>query len=313
MLAKNPADRPASALEVAQRLALFAAGTANSRSRSGGGVPTVLMETKAGASEPGQVPSLAAWLANRRLWLNLGIGGGLLLCLIGVVWLAGLIFSGTSVPESSSPPANQGAGAPAPGDKSEGPKGTGKPSPLESRGPKETDDVLVMPAIAADEELARGKPGDKVFLSDMQEFALKAAPPVWSFAKQGRVADPQNLTRKILVKGSAYPRGLAMHPPFTDYLRVGYALAGRAASLYGAVALDDGEDGTWPIKTTTLVVLGDGKVLWRSQGIKDHGVIEPFTVNVRGVRVLELRVYTEENGANGSCAVWLDPYVVVGR
>jgi hypothetical protein len=29
------------------------------------------------------------------------------------------------------------------------------------------------------------------------------------------------------------------------------------------------------------------------------------------VAVLELRVYTDYNGANNSRAVWLDPYVVV--
>jgi hypothetical protein len=44
-----------------------------------------------------------------------------------------------------------------------------------------------------------------------------------------------------------------------------------------------------------------------------RSVIEPFTVAVHDVAVLELRVYTEHNGANSSRAVWLDPYVVVGE
>jgi hypothetical protein len=60
-------------------------------------------------------------------------------------------------------------------------------------------------------------------------------------------------------------------------------------------------------------VFGDGKLLWRSQGIKDRGVIEPFKVDVRGLAVLELRVYVDPAGYPPSQAVWLDPYVVVGE
>ena len=38
----------------------------------------------------------------------------------------------------------------------------------------------------------------------------------------------------------------------------------------------------------------------------------PFEVSVGGVSILELRVYTDYNGANGSRAVWLDPYLIAG-
>src|SRR5262249_49277836 len=139
------------------------------------------------------------------------------------------------------------------------------------------------------------------------------APLNWPFAKNGRVGDPKSPGAMIRVQGTEYPKGLGMHPPYTDYMRVCYALAGRGAALHGAVALDDGDDPPWGIKTTYFVVLGDGKVLWRSQGFKDRGVIETFKVDVRGVSVLELRVYTDYSGANGSRAVWLDPYLVVGK
>jgi serine/threonine protein kinase len=398
MLAKNPADRPPSALEVAQRLAPFAAGTTNSRSRAGGGsvsaaaptseqrsavrsngptppagqpVPS-LVEPGAAAPEHGWTllteatpppaapaapadsriagaqrdltlmgqalppraipvpsPPVDDQLARRRRLLNYGILGSLGLfsvCLL--ICLVGLIFSGSRPAESPSPSGNQGqpdgqaAGQPRPVDKSDGGKDSGKPPPaevkakpppLEAKGPKETEGVFVMSTIAPDKALASRKTGDKIFLSDMNEFAFKPWPFGWPFVKNGRVGDPKDPNRMIRVNGSGYPKGLGMHPPYTDYVRVCFALARQAASLQGSVALDDGEDRPWQIKTTTFVVLGDGKVLWRSHGITDRGVVEPFNVDVRGVSVLELRVYTDYNGANGSPAVWLDPYVMVGK
>jgi hypothetical protein len=194
--------------------------------------------------------------------------------------------------------------AAAPGDKT---------SSLTPTGPKETDDLYLLPTIAPDRGLAEQKAGDKVFLSDLKEFAFKTTPTNWPFAKQGRVGDPRNPAAEIRVNGDSYPHGLGMHPPNTDFIRVCYALGKRGSILRGSVALDDGDDPPWSIKTTFFVVIGDGKVLWRSQGIKDRGVVEPFKVDVRGVAVLELRVYTDYAGANGSRAVWLDPYVTVAE
>jgi len=192
-------------------------------------------------------------------------------------------------------------------------KAKNKPPSLDALGPKETEDVKVMANIAADARLANLKPGESVFLSDMNEFAFKTTPTNWKFAKQGRVGDPRDPNSMIRVNGAAYPNGLGMHPPNTDYIRVCYALGNRGKSLRGAVALDDGDDPPWRIERTYFVVIGDGKVLWRSQGHKDRSVIEPFNVDVRDVTVLELRVYTDYAGANGSRAVWLDPQLLAAE
>lgn len=182
---------------------------------------------------------------------------------------------------------------------------------LPPTGPKETEDVVVLPTIAPDAGLADLKSGDKAYLSDLREFAFRTTPTNWKFAKNGKVGDPRNPDAGILVAGKPYGKGLGMHPPNTDFIRVCYALGKRGRWFAGAVALDDGDDPPWQIKTTTFVALGDGKVLWRSAGFKDRGIQEPFRVDVRGVAVLELRVHTDYNGANGSRAVWLDPYVIV--
>jgi hypothetical protein len=199
----------------------------------------------------------------------------------------------------------------------EGPKDPMKPvvkdkdglTYLEPNGPKESEGVFVFPTIAPDKNLTEQKPGGKIYLSDLNEFAFKTTPTNLGFAKNGQVSDKE--AQKIQVNGTFYPKGLGMHPPNTDYIRVCYALGKLAKTLHGAVALDDGKDPTWQIKTTFFAVLGDGKVLWRSQGIPTKGVVEPFNINVTGVAVLELRVYTDYNGANGSRAVWLDPYLLL--
>jgi serine/threonine-protein kinase len=259
---------------------------------------------------PASAPPVAGRPARRR-WLIAGGAGLLLLVCLGLVWLGSLIFSRPHPP--GGPPAPDNSGAPKEGQaevKPLRPKVQEKAPTLEPMGRKETEDVYVMPTIAPDKALTQGQSGAKHFLSDLREFAFKTTPTNWSFAKNGRVGDPRDPKAMIVVNGTAYPKGLGMHPPNTDFIRVCYALGKRGASLHGAVALDDGEDRPWQIKTTYFVVLGDGKVLWRSQGIKDRGVIEPFEVDVRSVSVLELRVYTDYDGANGSRAAWLDPYVV---
>jgi serine/threonine-protein kinase len=186
----------------------------------------------------------------------------------------------------------------------------GRPVPLEPKGPKEMDRVYLMPTIAPDAKLVGRKAGVKVFLSNLKEFSVKGD---WgnpgAFAKNGHVGDPQNSF--VRVNGKTYPKALGMPAPHVQFLRVCFALGKQGKTLHGSVALDDGKNPPWSIKNTTFVVIGDGMVLWRSQPIGEQGIIEPFTVDVRGVAVLELRVYTDYAGANASRAVWLDPYVTV--
>jgi hypothetical protein len=279
-------------------------------------------------------PLLAYWW----LWAGAAVGAGVLLLLVLVIGIVALSNSSSSkeeqvadkqtekaapgvVPKRPKQPDDKAGEGPKQGKKPDNPGGGPKkpvvkaldfPPPLEPTGPKETDGLFLMPTIAPDARVSQLKSGDRVFLSDLKEFAFKTTPLNWPFAKAGHTGDPKDPDSRIQVNGMSYPKGLGMHPPNTDYIRICYALGGRARSLHGAVALDDGDDPPWGLKTTTFVVIGDGQVLWRSQGIKDRGVIEPLEVDVRGIAVLELRVYTDYNGANGCRAAWLDPYVVAG-
>jgi hypothetical protein len=152
--------------------------------------------------------------------------------------------------------------------------------------------------------------GSKVFLSDMQEFAWKPGPHGWSFAKRGQLGSIWARNGTIRVNGNTPSMGLSMHPPDRGYTRVCYALGQRAQSFHGSVAISEDEPHTRP-NATRFIILGDGRVLWRSDAIRAHRVTQEFNVDVSQVTILELRVYVETGRCFGSHAAWLDPYVMV--
>lgn len=63
---------------------------------------------------------------------------------------------------------------------------------------------------------------------------------------------------------------------------------------------------------TRFVVMGDGKVIWRSTSVRGYGWAGWIKLDVHFVDVLELRVYAEE-GLGLAHAIWLNPYVEVRR
>jgi hypothetical protein len=157
-----------------------------------------------------------------------------------------------------------------------------------------------------DPSLARA--GDRVYLGDMHEFAWKPGPDGWNFGKHGQLGSIWARGGRILVKGAVVESGLSMHPPVRGYTRVCYAVGRRAKALRGGAAISEDEPGSRP-PPTRFVILGDGKVLWRSGSVHAWGVVEEFDVDVGAVDVLELRTYVE--GSNfGAHAAWVDPYVV---
>jgi S1-C subfamily serine protease len=150
----------------------------------------------------------------------------------------------------------------------------------------------------------------KVYLDDMKEFGWKPGPVGWRLGKNGQMGNDGPKQSLITVKGRNYSHGLGMHPPAGVYTRACYALGSRATSFEGAVGLNEPNNnaGSQP---TRFVILGDGKVLWKSSAIKTKGVVEDFKLDVSQVEVLELRVYSEGPTSFGSHAVWLDPHVVL--
>jgi hypothetical protein len=128
--------------------------------------------------------------------------------------------------------------------------------------------------------------------------------------------DPGDGDRRIIVKGVLAKKGLSMH---SREQRFGcsfarYQLDGKYTSFHSVAAANDsvGLANIYPgngMSETpmTFSVVGDGRELWKSHPIQRPGESQPCTVNVTGVRQLEVRVYCDKAGA--AHAVWVDPYV----
>jgi hypothetical protein len=144
--------------------------------------------------------------------------------------------------------------------------------------------------------------GEQVYLSDLQEYAVKNGP--WPFAKSGRLGDPAN--RKFTVGGKECPKGLSMHPPGGDCARARYLLGGKAILFEAGVAISDTSRGPWA--GTIFEVRGDGRLLWRSLPTKSK-VPMKCVVDVKDVRELELRTSIRGGLLQECHAVWVDPCI----
>lgn len=110
----------------------------------------------------------------------------------------------------------------------------------------------------------------------------------------------------IVVKGQLFPRGLGMHPPKkSDASMVQYALDGKFRTLVAPCAVT----GVGPRGNVQFSVIGDNQLLWWSRRVNRGDIIQTCNVDVRGVRLLELRVSVQGDHW-GAHACWLDPFLL---
>ncbi|MCI0380982.1 MAG: NPCBM/NEW2 domain-containing protein, partial [Gemmataceae bacterium] len=241
--------------------------------------------------QPAPTPSTHARLG---LPIVLGIAGvGVLLIVLVVVLLQGQSGAGTNstAKDKLKRPAVK----------------VDPPQILASVGPNEKADPYPKP-FDFDPKLAKPPADGKVFLTELLEFDIKGIAMWWKFGKNGRLGDPNNSI--IEVSGNLYLKGLSTHPPnHASHCRVCFVLGKKASSLHGAAGLADYKG--WGPAPTRFVIMGDDKVRWRSNLITKCGDSEAFNLDVKDVDVLELRVYVDGIIADGSRAVWLDPYLLV--
>lgn len=138
------------------------------------------------------------------------------------------------------------------------------------------------------------------YLTDMKESAFSKG--AWQLGRYGDRGDG----RPITVNGIKYENGLGLHPAMFGTASVKFTLNGNYETFTAAVAIADHNS---RIRSPAVFgVLGDGRVLWKSQPIGEHGEIDLCRVSVKGVRTLELRTQSLK-GNFGVHAVWLDPVV----
>src|SRR5439155_19749793 len=117
----------------------------------------------------------------------------------------------------------------------------------------------------------------------------------WSVPK----ADLGVAGKPISIGGKQFARGVGTHAE--SRLRVD--LGGKASRFFAQVGVDDSADGQGSVE---FIVLGDGKVLWRSGVLLGAKAALPVDVNVSGVRVLTLRATAGGDGSGSDHADWAE-------
>lgn len=135
--------------------------------------------------------------------------------------------------------------------------------------------------------------------ADVKSLPLSAATPVeakvgWS----GPAFDHLPRREALLVSaGRVFERGIYAHAPASHR----YDLGGRWTRLRGACGLPTQRGGS-----VVFVVRGDGRELFRSQRL-GADQLEPFDLDVTGVRSLELRTEDAGDGNTADWATWFEP------
>ena len=165
-----------------------------------------------------------------------------------------------------------------------------------------TPDVFARDELAdeRDEILAEFGPPVR-FLADLAEVEVHA--PLGVLGKDGYMGLDEN---QVQVGGRACLHSLALHAGHQgDDATIRYHLGRAWNSLRGAVALNDTSAATF---TAPLVfhLLGDGNRLWSSKPITRVAHLQEFSIRVKGVKTLELRI--ECRGLNRSAhSIWVEP------
>ncbi|MEY2429039.1 MAG: alpha-galactosidase [Verrucomicrobiota bacterium] len=103
----------------------------------------------------------------------------------------------------------------------------------------------------------------------------------------------------LSIGGKQFAQGVGTHAE--SKLRVD--LGRKAARFFAQVGVDDSAGGEGSVQ---FIVLGDGKVLWHSGLLAGGKAAMPVDVNVRGVRVLDLRVTDGGDGTGSDHADWAE-------
>jgi cytochrome c553 len=142
-------------------------------------------------------------------------------------------------------------------------------------------------------------PGEAVATAkalDLSASAWASARVGYSTALRDHVpAEPDAFP--LQVAGVWHARGLFTHAPAA----VAYRLGGAWKSFTGSVGIQDGHDGS-----VGFAIVADGVERWTRAGLRP-GRSAAFTVDVSGVRELELRCDDGGDGNRSDWAVWLDP------
>lgn len=283
LLAKRPEQRPASALEVVQRLDQIAAASPSpSRQDAGRSAPSLRRDRS------DTVRLSPAQGSGRRRWkVALGLVLLAVVLLLGIVIGRPRLFSSGAAKSDGDylsemvpfaavdwpmrPPPEGGPGGPPP----EG--GPGRPP------------------------FPPGEPPDRPPPPPPGEHGKDHLPPPPGGGLGG------DFFARMSVQGKRSPHGIGMHASPQGEASISYQLDQRYATFSAQVSLNDSS----PQSPIPLVfcVYGDNELLWKSKPISNQTDGQDCNVSVEGIKVLKLSVQSsgDVRGAHGA---WIEPRVV---
>jgi len=134
--------------------------------------------------------------------------------------------------------------------------------------------------------------GSALSLADAQPAEAKVG---WGRPVVNRVPDPSAL---IQAGGRLYARGIYAHAPAVHR----WELGGKWKKLVGDVGLVSVN----PRGTCVFVIFADGKQVWRSKKLTG-GRLQSYSVDLTGVKEIELRVEDAGDGPGSDWGFWLNP------
>ncbi len=147
------------------------------------------------------------------------------------------------------------------------------------------------PAAEVQKKLVELKPNvEQVDLTECEFEARTIGDPPESEKVAGKLGD-------FKVGDEVFPNGLWAHAPshYAFKLPPGWS---TFTTMFG---LEEGRNGS-----VAFVILGDGKPLYRSSIIRDH-ILHGITVDVRGVKLLELITEQSDQSNKEDWGLWLEP------
>ena len=122
----------------------------------------------------------------------------------------------------------------------------------------------------------------------------------WSVAKANReIADGP-----LSIHGQKFDFGVGTHA--TSKFRV--KLDGRAERFAANVGVDDSAGNQGSVE---FIVIGDGKILWRSGVLKGGDPAMPVSVSLKDVNILTLRVTDGRDGESNAHADWANAKIIM--
>ena len=159
--------------------------------------------------------------------------------------------------------------------------------------PREKSGEVDKPASETRVRLWRVKRRPEVFLSDLlPEKVLTFGPKTV-------------LDQGVVVNGKPSPHGVWSLPFAGSRGFVRYNIAQQFERFRGAVAVNDSSRPEGPETPVVFRILGDGKVLWKSNPLPGRGDSQEFDVDVSNVSSMEIDATSGE--ARWSEAVWVEP------